>query len=785
MWDLCELIQRAAQDRGACAGNTEDVSVSCIRLRGDPMKRRYTSETLGALSDGFFIEAGGRILPTLNRYRIGIVGAVVRTRDEAENLLTSEGEIICERYGGDVRVQQVDDAWALMRRAAGEGLCGFQLFAAGEWSHRYMFMVRVEEAGRELPTVLASIHGEDGWSTALTRTREVEFEHGEVLHWQRFDILDNVSGEAGQTGPFRNWKNGDPLFEIRATDVVVLLADVPLVGDWNSTEGAFAFFTSAEQAEHYLTQHLRNGQNRVLTGPLAPPSDFAVTTLAVQPVLDLKARLGELLDVNPFAIWCVNPDSHREDTAYGRLAVRQGHEIGFAVGESRETRMAAVSGIWVLEPSNCLRLLDPYAPWTGYDTIRWSGGQSLQLLPLGRSFGSNALPSEFLLDATESELEDLIDEYLGKRSLEDCLTEQTDSSDRAGPLEAFFVMSWDTVTGEGRDCPWRFTSVFEALRHLSVYEKEHDREHRETGAVSCGHVGFLGSNDPSFEDLRSCRFQLGIRRMFQRIVRRGFTPSDGEDIAALCNGVLVSLHVEYVGHAKDLLWASPEAQRVVVMEDLGIADEDWIAWESSANLQVDPEGRAAVVERIGSVAWDALEVKTQHFLATAVLQFASQRHAPQLDYAPVSLEVVKALEVELAAILENFKSKLGGAILSHNPIDREESNLAAYLAGTPGKKAPTLGSMAYFLRPPTDGSSALVAALYGHFRSLKNSQFLLDKKFFRDGLSRVTTKFRNGGVHDSSISERVCSECIDVLIGSTTNPGYIAKTAAWKSGSAL
>jgi hypothetical protein len=63
---------------------------------------------------------------------------------------------------------------------------------------------------------------------------------------------------------------------------------------------------------------------------------------------------------------------------------------------------------------------------------------------------------------------------------------------------------------------------------------------------------------------------------------------------------------------------------------------------------------------------------------------------------------------------------------------------------------------------------------------MPNHAFLLDKKFNRDGLMRVTNKFRNGGVHDSAIPEATCRECVAVLVGTTGAPGYIARTAAWK-----
>ena len=749
------------------------------------MSRTYKSETLQALANGWYIEAEGRILPTLTGYRIGVVGAVLPSREAAEVLLSPGGEDLVATYP-DARALPVDDPWTLMRRAAGEGLCGFQIISNGEWSHRFMFMVRVEEAGNELPTILTSIHRETGWSTSLSRTREVAIAHAEVLHWERFDILDSVSGKAGQTCPFRDWDDGDPLFEICSDSLVVLLANVHLLGPWNSPDGAFAFFTSADKAEHYLRHHLGDGRNRMLlAGPGAPESPAAAfASLAVRPVTDLRVRLQELAGVAPIAAWCVNPDGHREDSGYGRLVYGGEHPAALSPNSDDvdEPRMVAVSGIWSVAPGNRFQMLVPDAPWTGLDTIRWSGGQSLQLTPLDRSFVVAGTPESIApADLTETELADALAAYLDGQSLDDGWNDLVIRSTDEAPLNDFHLVWWDTVTGERPGVPWRFESVFGLLRQLAAYERDHDRHHRAAGASSCGHIGFVGSQDAASEDVRSERFRVGILGLAARMLREGYRPAHAADIAALCNAVLTTMHVNYVGHAKDLLWCSDGQQREELLQDLEVEDDDWLAWEASADARVDPEGRAMVVGAIGEGAWDTLEPRVRHFLSTALLQLDRQRSAPQLDYAPISLEVVKALEVELGLVVADFKQHLRGVLPAHHAEDRHQADLAAYLSaeGT-GRKPPTLGAVSHFLRPLPPDASDLLLAFQRHVGSMPNHGFLLDKKFNRDGLMRVTNKFRNGGVHDSSIPEATCRECVAVLVGTLGAPGYIARTAAWK-----
>ena len=62
--------------------------------------------------------------------------------------------------------------------------------------------------------------------------------------------------------------------------------------------------------------------------------------------------------------------------------------------------------------------------------------------------------------------------------------------------------------------------------------------------------------------------------------------------------------------------------------------------------------------------------------------------------------------------------------------------------------------------------------------SLDNHEFLTSKEFAKKGLSKVIHKYRNGGAHDSPISEEVCRECIEVIIGNPTAPGYLSRLVA-------
>ena len=186
-----------------------------------------------------------------------------------------------------------------------------------------------------------------------------------------------------------------------------------------------------------------------------------------------------------------------------------------------------------------------------------------------------------------------------------------------------------------------------------------------------------------------------------------------------------------------------------------------------------------MIERIGEANWELLLPRVLHFLATALLHLKEQGHAPQLDYAPISIEVVKGLEVELSEVLRGFRDSVSDAPMSFSEDDQADRSLASFLKG---KKPPTLGTISYLLRSPSEDSSELRVALHRYLIGLPNGDFLTGNKFVKRDLQRIINKYRNGGVHDSPIPEEVCRDCVSVVIGTPERLGCIPQVVQWKTG---
>jgi hypothetical protein len=721
-------------------------------------------EPFERLHHSFALIAGNSLVPGASSYSVGAVATVFPNEEFARKFIEENREDLEGLGIGNPGFFPVEDPWKFMRRAAGEGLAGIQS-ADADAPDTFMFMVRVEEAGSDLPTVLA-VNSHGGIEECLTRIGVRRLSHAELLHWTRYDILDRITARWGVKRPFRAWDDGDPLYELTTDGIVVLLADVPAMGDWNSPDGAFAFFTSEQAALDYHAHRLGDGRNRMMTTgkPVADNPGEMIASLKPARVDDLANRLQELNQVWGSAAWCINPSGHREDSGFGRLWERW---------EDKCFRLRTVAGNWLVRSGNRFEKTDESLAWSGRDTFFWSGGQSIQLLPLDVSFGTDPIKdTEYASSMSQVETEEWVEDFLSQSYL----YEERGLDLEEPSLSSFFISCWDSVSGYKYEPIPQFSGFLEALQFLSTYERENDAEFRLEGAAACSAIGFVGSGDEGHEALRGERFQKGLRSIAERHLNQEYRPSYAGDLVALANATLRTLHINFAGYAKDLLWSSETETVDELLEELGIDAEVWTEWKDGAETTIDPRGKELVIQRTGEEAWSQIQPMVKHFLSTALRHLDQQGHAPQLDYAPISIEVVKGLEVELGEILLAFRESIAGQTFDFSD---NEKDLAAFLYK--GKKPPSLGAISYLLRKPGANASPLIVALHHYLGSLPNSEFLTSNRFAKRDLQKVVNCYRNGGAHDSPIPEDTCRSCVEKLIGTIDMPGLIPRVIEWKA----
>jgi|694.fasta_scaffold122899_2 hypothetical protein len=720
------------------------------------------------LNQGFILVVNGSICSGVGQHTLGACGLVFPDLQKGETYIKQISEFF-DTLGQDIKLLPIEDSWNLMRRAAGEGLCAFESPEPESFGVRFVFMLRIEEAGNDLPTVLSAVEDKE-IESSLTRTGVKSFNSSELLNWARFDILDSV---LASDRLFYDWNQGEPLYEIQITNELPFMSEVSVIGDWIALDGAYPLFTTREQACKFI-QNINDQKIGLFSFPDNPKFEENVVLL---PNTDILARLKELRKLSPspftMAQFCINPMGHRRDIAYGRF-----YDF-LNLDNNDRVYVYSVSGKWEILPNNHFQMIEPFSGWNGYDTIGWSGGQALQLTPLTRSFEfvNPDIIHASIDQLTESELEDELHNFLDGSSLFSFeqgyfgIIEPENNN-----LSNYYIIAWDTVTGAENNC--FFNSIFEALAFLSAYEREHDSYYRNTGATGCSVLGFSGSNNLQKEAILSDKFKLGIFRIVKRIIY-GYTPKDSNDLVTLCNATLRTLHIEYMGYAKDLLWSSEanEEQKNQILETLFLDKECWDKFYHSSEPYIDPEGESLCVERLGYDRWNLLSAKVKHFLSNALFHFKSWNNAPQFDYSPITIQMVKSLEFELGEIFKHISQEIGQSL----PFDKNiEHEVAFNKFMEDDKKYPLLGQMLRLLRKPPIQPLPLRKKIYEEIAKLSNRDYLTEKHFLENIDNNILKKYRNPGAHREQISLETCLQCIEELLGTEKRVGIIPSVVEWK-----
>lgn len=692
----------------------------------------------------------------------------------------------------NIKVVPLGDPWKAMRKAAGERLSGFQVSTGGvSLPDLFLFMVRPEEAGADLPTVLTHVVPPGMTSESLTRMGLQAFSLDELRHWTRFDIIDHHPAFRKPTLPFQNWNQGDPLYEIVGPDTIATIWNIPILGSYVPMHGAIPFFTSPEVAWDYLIDPMSAEELYLIGGPEEvshnSKTGFPMNLLKVVPIYNLKTRLEQIRmkykkTVCEITDFCIDPSGIRPRMAWGCLLWGEEFNHYYIARNSRFNDLIAhnpgpwirtFAGLWRIDDRNRFVLIDPVDWWTGFDTVFWSGGQSEMLLPLSRSLVVDESRSLLDLDgASDTEIAEIVAAYLAGDH------EQIPPSSPCRLHWYMFVIFPVVGNAPGLNLGKIFDTVLQAIHYLVDFERTRDRPLRISGTIDECRCGFTGSHWPVGEEEAGESFRLGLTRIATRIVTRGYRPADSNDIVALCNSTLRTVRIEIAGSIMDLLTASDDDQRAWLLKMFRFKPEFWDQWSDGTMMPVDPNGLALVHGHLGNNAEIRLSVRSLHFLASALAMFEERGYAPGLDYAPITIEIVKVLETELGEIFRVLRETLQKETFD---FDKEDNNQVTLNKFIYENKKITFGTYLYLLKGKFDSESGLTSRTQSYFQSLPNADYLLGKEFLDKVGQKVLHKFRNGGAHDSPVDYNTCCDCINLLVGTPDNPGAISRVIACKA----
>lgn len=642
------------------------------------------------------------------------------------------------------------DLSVLLREVIEHGVGGIMDATSGAG---WQAATRLTEVNHDRPTALVATDpgatSGSGLVPVLRRTGLSESPSSDFIPWERWDILDKAWLPFVGEDPWLGYQAGQQFWTVMAGDSPIMIQGDETLGPWFSPDGTLILATSPEALRTFINHQYR-GQIRAF-------DDFG-ESLETQPVEDLHGWLQSF--TAPFS-GVINPGMPRGMSA---------------VIPAGSTLVIGVSGEFQILPSNDIVRKEP-PRWQGYATFHYPGGPDRDLLPLERSFADNPLGihSQALKGLSDDETREVLQEItrVAPPELDPWLIEP----DLLYLEDPVAVEAWDTAFGE------RYlqthANLVDLVAWLKDYERESDRTARTSGfRFSYWDVGVQGSGDPVAEELRGSLTVRALDQWLETIVRHGYRPSDADRLTKIVNSLFATLHISVVGFLSDLTWrlqAQEDSFEGFFFTESPIQEERARQWLSAqAQPRVDPTTSVEAARRVSERVWRVLKPHTQVFITTGLTDFESRGLSPLLDYAPVNLSLVKALETELNATLDTFASTATvGTADDHELAENDRILLALVHQG----RHPTLGQTRHLLSSP-DGP--LQGQLHAHLRGIGAGNLLTSK--YREGLYKTVSRYRNGGVHEETVTLDDCRRCLDHLLdGDGKRVGLISQTVAWKT----
>ena len=667
-----------------------------------------------------------------------------------------------------------------MIRAAARGIAAIS--PEGDWNdvlsgiQGLQFMTRFSEAGNYLPTILEVV-GPEGPKLALGAVGEISVAHHELDHWRRFDIIDRASAEFGASNPFHNWKSGDVFYEVvNNIGDFVLGSDTSIVGRWVTfPPGYVPIFVDRNDAVTCMQELIETRPRQAALASMVMPNSAnpyrRLRTYRVSEVRDLKKRLIEYKAKFPEIFVVINPDSHRADTGIAGRGEQRGGSSRWWTETTRKlgSWVRTAAGIWSLGDENTVKLVAPAERWSGRDTFFWDGGGSLQLAESPYSLAENIL--EHLSVPAEMTKEDA-------REVAQAITSRgaflkTPESDIS--LNSLVFVYW-YIGNHTNKIPVRYPSIFHLIADLAgpKYTPKSDdpNEPLKTQQMSVAP-----------DSHASPTLTRALTLITEDILHTGYSPRHAQAVIRVCNATEeLGIHLEVVGYVRDILLNCNDSEvgNIQKLCNISIAEVE-ASRSREGDFPVHPTGAVTARERLGSNVWDMLARESRYFLATAFWDWNQRRECRFLDYATISVEISKVVEVELRGLFRVFSQEPGvlataQALTQMHRGKKNTTNEVMIARSTSGGYKPTLGNFNYWLDYGNLESTPITNA-WRMFLKKDPARDWLCSPEARAVLQRIVDKYRNGGAHDSPITIDVCREGIETIVGNTSSPGYLVRVA--------
>ncbi len=750
------------------AGTMQDLDPATQITNPEPRDR---DRLIQLFSRGFFpriISTQEPVALWSNFHLEGVVAPVYSSEAKASELARAAAEA----YEVQTDVARISGLWDFLLQCAE---CGYQGAILNDY-YPLTFFNRLSDMDRSRPTLMWLRFPDSKnqiYGFFFSRTGIVEMPSGATVAWVRRERFDKASRRFVLHGyPLPEGLDAHVISGPRGVDVF-FPNGATFLGPYVSDLGAIAVFSSSLFAAHFAR---KNGL--LVPGTEKAPAlteGYGIERVPLLPLLErIHAQNGPFVDIG------LNPLSHR---------FRQ----GWFFKRHGNWHLQTISGIWAVSAEEIGPLTSVDAPKgtaAGEDEseLALHGRQTVVQYPFKRLLGADRSP------VSEEDAAAIVD-----RELAECTVPIEIAAGDSIPTDAFALDAFDKILGHGfaasafdntqDDLGFIvFADVVAACAFLVHKVVPHDEDTRLNGYSLCHGGGSSGSGNPTREAQISASIVAAIKKTLQDALVRGYSPEHARHVMRLMQDATITCEITSIGYFGDLLFYGEEGGAAVEERVARVdpEDPDESAWRrrrlqslaaqrrSVADaIRVDP----ALVAQLRAALQNAFEMLERDSIviaASALEEFRKVGSRSGYDYAGISMKLAKLVERELGARLfkpwrDSARISLGKdgitELIARNKVEDFGRTEAVLLAFIDKRAKLDLGSMRYALRAVgASGSLGPLTSMLGtHLATLSDADWLTGEAF-ESLLSDISTKYRNGGVHEHIVSFAVCREAMERIL---------------------
>lgn len=710
-------------------------------------------------------------LPCFSNFHVNGVVAVIFSEEPEAAAMAKDA---ASAYEIDTEVARVTGLWDFFQECAS---CGYEGVVLDNY-YPVTFFNRLTDMDRSAPTLMWMRFPDstnDLYGFFFGRMGVIKTEPGTTVKWLDYEKLDKASN--------RYVLFGDPLPEpIEAHAITgprgvdaIFPNGASFLGPYVSDIGAIPVFSQKQWATYFA--HV----NGILTSAKSDDVELADGYEIAR--VDLFELLERVHDQHgPFVDIGLNPLCHR---------FRQ----GWFFKHQDRWMLETISGVWEVshEKATLRPDIQPFKGHLGVDvdsSLYVSGVVSVIGTPFKRLTGADRTP------LSEDDANELLESELAA-SFEPQLIEGNASI----PVDSFVIDAFDKVSGERfamstydgsyHDLGFLvFPDAIAACAYLVHEVLPHDEQIRANGYRLCHGGGSPGSQDPDRESRVTSSVVAALRKTLLDALTKGYRPEHGLHIRRLMQDATVTFEVTEIGYLGDLLFYGTASGRAIEdrvdAEDPEDAEEVKEAARQVQKLKaarekivdqvtLSPEITAQLRKPLGQT-YEMLAVESRVIAASVVEEFNRTGMRPGYDYAGISMKASKLIERELTIRVFRPWREAARKVLSKDrlsalreevetpPVERTEQVLIRWLQK---QSKLDLGAMRFCLSEVRGGepSTPLRKLLAGYLDTLTDGPWLTSDEL-ESALLDISTKYRNGGVHEHLVTFETCREAVNrILLG--------------------